>query len=602
MSGGVVCYIERALGGTVIARMRLVAAGLSRTWTAPEPQMLADGSTPTDGVGAALASTRAGAAWIADTLSDLGLKRLARVCVDADGSVCSWLSAPSADQAVIEASIMQGALDAGSGDGAGLGAGRLLAMATPGESGPPTPADTSVQALADVEEADADGATPLAETPDAGGRAKGLATLMTRRSKGKPAPSQKTRYAVLAVPDAPVRVLLDELDQRGVEVETVCSLWHGMAQAWDEASGGDALVSSGGVRAIVLIDPAGRAVWAWSRLGRLLAGGTMRLAARRDLPTEAPGTGETLEGARRIVDSGGEPEKAWEFTPADAGRLTMDWLSWSVQLGVCPRRVVCLATPTLGGGGGGPDGAAALARGIAAAWPSSTVDSTTHPDPIGATVARLAGLGNDDAAATAKSLKTIADAASSRTELVPLAGRVGRTSRSMYRWMAIALVMLAAVIGALGWQLGLAAERAAESALKAKNDRTKLLETLDALVPNVSKERDPAAVLETRVRSLRESAAKIRPPRPVLAETARVLKALDGEKDIRVTEFEFSAFSASVRLLVPDAETGPRILDRLKTTPGELPWTGQIPTFGTQRQYVLQAQWPLPAPVQGGTR
>src|SRR5207244_1332465 len=132
MSGGVVCYIERSGGGTGIRRLRLVAAGLARTWTAPEGRSV---SSVDAGPGPALGAARAGATWMAGTLGGVGLSRLAGVYGEAGSAGGQW----------------------------------------------------------------------------------------------------KRRYAVGAVEVAVVRVLLDELDARGVEVGRVVTLWHAMAAAWDRA-------------------------------------------------------------------------------------------------------------------------------------------------------------------------------------------------------------------------------------------------------------------------------------------------------------------------------------------------------------------------------
>lgn len=595
MSGGVVCYVERELGGAVIKRVRLVAAGLSRNWSPPESGAVTTATQPTEGPGAALTATKLAAKWISETLDSVGLRRLATLCVDADGSVCAWLSAPSPEQPVIEASIMQAAQDAGAGDATGLGAGRLLAMASPsGAAGLAVVPDTSVQALATLDE------VPSDETAT-------KKSLLKPGSAGRTTTGRKHRFAVLAVPDAPIRVLVDELDQLGIDVDGVCTLWHAMAQAWDRSGSASPLESSDDSLASVLVDPSGRLIWAWSSAGQLVAGGTIRLASVAKPSSEAAPEALVLDGATRRMNDPAAPAML-EFTSSEAGRLVMDWLAWSVQLGHCPKRVICLATPTLTDGA--VDGAGALGRKLAAAWPGATVDAGTYDDPISATIARLAGLGSDEdtnasGAMAASPATAAARNMSARSVLMPLSSRAGRADRSKYRWLAAIILMGAIAVGGLGWQLGKAAQAAEDAAKTAGNDRFNKLKELESIIPGLSQDRDAKGTLETRVQKLREEAAKIRAPRPVVEETLRLIKALGSAKDVKLTEFDCNAmFNAKAVLIVPDAETGPTILERLREIPGVLPWSGTVPasfSSSSQRSYVLTGIWPIEDPRGSAT-
>lgn len=583
MKGGVVCYVEREQGGVIIRRVRLVAAGLSRSWTAPEEHTVSSAPQDASSPGAALATTRTAAAWIAETISTLGLKRIARLCIDAEGSLCAWMSAPSPDQDIIEASFNQSAQDAGAPDAAsGLGAGRLLAMTTPsGSDALAAITGTSVQALAIAEEEPEPSASPRLALR---GRSKPTRALAVERH----------RYAVLAVADAPVRVLLDELDSLGIEVEAVSSLWHAMAQSWDEgqASTAGSLDAGAGVSATVLIDPArdttGRLIWCWSRAGELLAAGSLRLTAQ-----SAPmPMGQAQPQAQPAAST-------LSFTSSEIGRLVMDWLSWSVQLGLSPRRIVCIATPTLTDGS--VDGAAALGRNLARAWPGATVDATTHEDPLGATIARLAGLGTD---ADAHRLSRPDPELTPLSAIMPLATRPGRQSRSMFRWAALSLVGLALIIGVLGWQLGQAAVVAENQVKEAGKSYDRALAELEPIIPSLSTDRKPLDSIEAKLKQLRDVTSKVRPPRPVLEETMRVFKSLEGLKDVQLTEFEVNAlFNAKFTVNVPDAVTGPTILKNLNAIPGSLIWSGNAPTSGlsSQRQYILGGLWPAePSRVGAG--
>ena len=46
--------------------------------------------------------------------------------------------------------------------------------------------------------------------------------------------------AVLAAPDAPARLFLDQIDALGVRVERVITFWHALAEAWDPGAKGSA--------------------------------------------------------------------------------------------------------------------------------------------------------------------------------------------------------------------------------------------------------------------------------------------------------------------------------------------------------------------------
>jgi hypothetical protein len=624
MPGGVVCYIERGGGGAVIRRLRLVGAGVVRQWTAPERSLAPDEAGP------GVAAARAGARWIAEALSSVGVRRLAGVCVDADGAVCAWLSAPSPDPSVVQATIAQSAAES-DGSGAGVGAARLLAMSAPdGAAG--LAGDTSVQALATIDPND-EAAAPR--------------RALSLRRPAAATPGAKHRYAVLAVPDAPVRVLLDELDALGVEVACALSLWHALASAWDAGAGSRSsrvVASDAPPAAVLMVDPAGSLVWAWTREGELVAGGAMRLATRaRGLERDAAGnssaasdgliTAQQAAAAKNPSPPAdaptpmgpGEDVALIDFTPADAGRLTMDWLAWSAQLGHCPRRVVCLSVPTLTGGpdagSGGPE---ALARNLARVWPNATIDGAVHQDPVGATLARLAGLGaqGDDPAPAPADASALPVEQRPRAVLTGLSSRPGRADRRLYQWVAAALAAGALVVGALGWKVQQSSDDARAAAADLSAQRLKLLKDLESrgVDPTLSKTPFKAPErLNAALGRLREQAAQLKPPRPYLTELVRVLTALKGVNDgvtdpepaapgeppapsrkTLLSEIDMSPVAASVKLTVPDAVLGPQILDRLQHLPGQLPWEGVYPATFTSttsgRAYTLTALWPTTPP------
>ncbi len=599
MSRTVVCYLERAAGGSLIRRVRLVGeggpTGLDRTWTAPS---LSVGGSGAGGVGEgeggggggggggssneAVNHTRAAARWVADTLGTLGTKRLAMLCLDPDGSLCTWLSAPSADPTVIQATLAQPDTE---GDVGGGGAARLLALGA-GSSGGFGAGDASLQALATMERPSGRGRSRAAETG-------------------------KKRLAVLAVPDVPVRVFLDELDSRGVEVDQVISLWHALAMAWDpsrpepgEQSAERVVATVSPAAAIVAVDPLGRLVWAWSQSGQLVAGGQMRLRTIAgstpdpspvgDELAEAGGTGGG-EGAARRVETGevSRAPSAVEFTVADTGRLVLDWLSWSAQLGHCPQRVACLGPAPVAGVDTLPD-PGLVGRSLGEAWPSATVGVAVHDDPVGATLHRLLTHDIVREHRRAAELEVATGSDDPRASLVALSARPGRVDRRMHTWAAVGVAAIAVVVGAVGWKFHAAAVRADQSIEEANERRRDALESMKGQVAGIQASTNPRQDLQNEIDRLTKQNNAIKAPRPLLTEMAALLNAIAGHDEVKIDRFDLNPITGIVNLRVPDAETGPRILEQIKKLPMFMKWDGSTPGGGEgmnpggERRYNLQ--------------
>ena len=124
--------------------------------------------------------------------------------------------------------------------------------------------------------------------------------------------------------DGPLRLLLDQLDRRGVRPDAVSSLWQALAATADDPH--TALAT------VVVEDH--RTVWTWGHNACLLAGGKMQSIANA--------------GAEHVVS-----------------RMAMDWLSWTAHLGVCPTEVRIVAAPPL------RERADALVTALAARWQES---------------------------------------------------------------------------------------------------------------------------------------------------------------------------------------------------------------------------------------
>ncbi|MCC6323084.1 MAG: hypothetical protein IT438_16800 [Phycisphaerales bacterium] len=571
MSKPAICYLERAGGGSFIRRVRLMAEGggaapFDRSWTAPSVT-----AAPSSEAAAsdAVSTTRAAARWVAETLGQLGTRELSHVCVDPDGALCTWLSATSADPATITATLMQPEVDDGTGAGGGSGsAARLLSLGAGSSSGF-SPDDASVQALA---------------TLDPPGTGSGIsARLLSRRSAGALGiDAQRSRYAVMAVPDAPVRVFLDELDARGLEVRQVTSLWHAMAAAWDPAAQDSAFDESGRVvssfspsSAVVVVDPVGRLVWAWSHAGQLVAGGAMRLrsAVRRASDAEAE-TADDQATARRVGAEHAD-QTVLEFTEAETGRLVMDWLSWSAQLGHCPQQVACIGpAPATDASTGQPD-PSLIGQSLGRAWPGATIGVGIHADPIGATLLRLT------AATPGKALNPEAAVAvgpdDPRSALVGLSSRPGKADRGMYAWKAIGIVGAALIVGAVGYQLHASARGSAAAISDANDTRKAALESVEEVIRGITlmRPRDATDSLASKTEEFRKQMAAMKPPKPFVEEIARVFEAMKDHDEVKVNAINIGPVSGTVDLITPDIETGPAIVTTLIKLPGVLiRWQG----------------------------
>lgn len=576
---GFVCHLERAETGG-LAGARLVGPGFDRAWTAPP---LADdgGGGAGASAGGAGAAVRAAAAWVAEQLGS-ATRILELVTVDVAGGICSWISAPSAEPAVVTAAIRQHA---------GSTSPLKEAILSPARS---------TQALA---------------------------------APGGGADRATTRYPVLSLPDAPVRVFLDELDRRGIEVRAVESLWHALAAAWDPAAeragsrrgrepGSDRVVAGDGpATAIVMLDPGhdsdGRLVWAWSRQGALLAAGSMRLATvvpprRPEVPlrealreTGAEEPTAVVDLARRV---GGEARE--EPAPAalacaepETGRLALDWLAFAAQTGVNPERIIAFGAPVAAGqnghAGGGQIGS--IAHALGRVWPGATVDAATDEDPIGSTLRRLSS-----EAASPEAMH-----ADPRAALASLTLRPGRLDRRVFRWTAAAILAASLGVALLGWQLGRAAAETRGQIDVAKGQQAELLTSLTTDFPDLNAQKitrsgNPEGELAQALATLRANSKEDAAPKPIVAELMNILKAIEPYADtVKVQKIDINLFAA-VRLTLPEAETeaGPKILGELRDRSTMLEWQGQFVSGGRGqegRPYVLTGQWRTPAP-EGGAK
>ena len=271
-----VCYLSRGSLGASLKSLRLVGHGVDDRW--PE-----NGHAP---------MFDAGAAWVRTKLAgSRSAGSLTLLCLDVEGAVCSWLSSPSGSPAVVAALARSGpstSADAsGSSAGSRSGTGAVEFYAADQFS-------SSIQAL------------------DMGvARPAGVVTTL--------------RLPILAVTDVPGRLLMDALDSVNVGVEAATTLWHVMAHAWDPGAprpgGAEVDESNAPVTGVIVVDTeASRLLWTWSRGGRLLVSGSMRLRA-------------SIQDKDAIVEAGDESQPPVAYAAEEVSRLTVEWLSWLALFG-----------------------------------------------------------------------------------------------------------------------------------------------------------------------------------------------------------------------------------------------------------------------------
>ncbi len=396
-----VVYIERSERGSRLTGARLVSSRTDERWEAP-PEAGQDGEQ----------TVERAAEWIVSRSGNS--RRLAMLVLDAEGSVCFWTTVPAADPAMVEAIVRQQAdgMDdrpADTADGAGSsGRASVFGFYAPGAS------DSTIQ--------------PLASSRVDGGQ----------ESDGR------RRTAVMAITDGIARVLVDAIDRMGVQCEGSSSIWHALALAWDPPAAGRPSPPSEHVVAdspaapiaIVVVEPRGRLLWAWSQSGRLLVGGGARLATRRNSSPDQPEVEVPL------------------LTRDLAARLTADWLAWAAQVAIAPDRIVAIIPTSAQEAQDDSLGAGGFGRALAQAWGQAPVDVAVHEDPIGATLHRIADQleDRDEAATPARTPEP-------GSMLVSLSSRPGGAHRRMYLWTSLAVTAGAVCIGALAWGLRVQASR-----------------------------------------------------------------------------------------------------------------------------------------------
>lgn len=543
---GRVCYVARADRGSRIESLRLVGARTDELWSVPlvKPQS----AEPSEAEMFDERGIVAAADWVKSRTTG-GKSRsgsLSLVCLDAEGFSAGWLTSPSTERKVVSSVAMAGV----SSDEAGSAVGPGLGFYFPSDS------ESGVQALA------------VAVEPE------------VKAVKGKveaevPLAPATLRVPVLVGADAPVRLLLDLLDERNITVDSVTTIWHAMARVWGgsaESPGRpDIVTEDSGVAAIILIDLRGRLLWCWASKGELLCGGSMRLtspAAVGRVP--AP-------------------------TPDDAARLTNDWIAWGSQLGIVPRRVACIAADDPVGVG---EDSASFRAGqfgakLAGTWGGAGVDLVLDQDPVGATLARLAS-----ATADARPDETAISG------IERLSFRPGKLHRRMHVWVALAILGGALLAGGAAWKLRSSAEKLADAS-RAEDARWR--EAVQASYPALMKlsgDVDLEAELNKIVtRHQQERARNEREPmRPIIQELETISLALaDPEVDLESIAFSGgSSASVILTVLVPGIKQGEMVYKSLTAIAGSNIESWQQPSFsnvGGKVKGVFTGRWKDPKAI-----
>jgi len=502
-----VCYLSRTSLGSSIRSLRLVGHASDEAWPTGQGVVDADHA----------------AQWVRSRLANLrSTNSLALLCLDVEGGVCSWLSAPSGSPAMVAAIARGGSLAA---DDAPARAG-----SSPIEFYAGDPYASSIQPLDHV-----NGATK-AET---------------------------RRMPVLAISDVPGRLLMDALDRVNISVEAAATLWHVMAHTWDPgspragtpATGDHEAPTDAPVSGVVMVDPENaRLLWTWSQAGRLLVAGSMRLR-RAAVETNAITESDSDAAAPMTIAYGAE----------DVSRLTVEWLSWAAQVGQVPTRIVCIT----------PDQAQAgpFGRALGQAWNGATVDVVVRPDPIGDTLARAASI-----------IENTPKAADDDPQLalVELSSRPGRSHRRLFMWWSAAVAVGAVALGLFGWQLQQNAAEAREAALTWRDQQGEAIaEVMPGAKTGVGPEGSLYNQLRNEVTRLEKAASGPRRndnPLPVLQELETLSLVIGNSGlalDTQGQGIEIDSRGARIRVLTNTTSEAEALFEAFKRVSGSnlVDWT-----------------------------
>ncbi|MCB9838615.1 MAG: hypothetical protein H6813_04685 [Phycisphaeraceae bacterium] len=450
-------------------------------------------------------------------------KRIDLFCLGVSDSMCQWLSAPSAEMNVVAAAAR------GKGEEWGPGA-----------------------ALGTIE--------PLTSPHQ---KAK-------RSEKQAPGRRSGTHFPVLAIHDAPARVLLDALDRDGIRVGSIVSLWHAMCRAWDESlptervreelksgsdNGSTETAAASPITAILVTTDDNALVWVWSRGRQLVTGGRAALIR-----------------AEHIDQTDSTPTTPPSSPLADVcGRLALDWLTWSAQLGQTPERIIIIS----------PD-AREIATECERLWPTAPARLIPEIDPVKATIDRLsAGV----------PVKPEADA---RTCIASLTNRPGRAHRRLNQWVGVILLGVAIAIIGLGFRLH---AQAGQYQQQERSFQAEIVGKLGDIDQRLARDPRPLLAIDNKINQLattNEGFEEPALPLPILTELMRVATALQGAEGVKIERIEITETRSTLRLQIPDTVTGERVIEALRTSDGKIRWIESAgPLTG---RLVLNGAWTVEEP------
>ncbi len=522
-----VCYIEPDL-----SQARVVSDTADETWrAAAEPENGDEGS--------AIAAQRArqriadAAAWVAGQITPS--HRIETVCIGVSRSLCGPLAAPSADEQVVTAAVRMREQDWGQADAPG-----------------------TIQPLA-VRQSKAKQSPWSVRVPRLGRGGASSTALAPLAKRMRP-------VAVLRIQDGAVRMFLDELDRRGVRIGAVLTLWHGAARAW---AGGDAAATADNghpgpgsdlLTAVAMLEPSGSVIWAWCDGDRLVAAGLAAIPGAGAAPGAGPG------------EQASAPASAESFS----GRLILDWMTWSAQLGRTPDRIALIGRR-----------GATLAKRLETAWPAAApVRLIEEGDPIGATMKRLVHSSPD-----------IEEAAEDpRQSVLDLTTRPGRAHKRLITWSAVAAMLVALGVGVIGIRmLTWAGDVRDLAALK----RTELREVVRGVAPGLDTHAAPALALQGELmRLVNEGRSDVRrppPPDPVLDElmiVAQELAKLENT-NAQVQRFQVSREATNISVSLRELGAAEALRNALAQSGGKIRWTGRIEGTPPNVMLYLTGEWRL---------
>ena len=441
------------------------------------------------------------AEWLTDAIGSR--KRLDLVCLGVSDALCRWMTAPSAEPNVVIAAAR------GKGEewGHGASVGTIEPLTAPHRK-------------------------------------------VRKQSAASHAPA--SHFPVISIHDAAIRVLLDELDTRGVRVGSVMTVWHAMCRAWDESlpteraledlakasdNGNTETTATSPITAILITPDDNSIVWAWSRGRRLVTGGRAVVAAA------------DLDNA--------------------CGRIALDWLTWSAQLGHSPERIIIISP-----------NADALAQQCERFWPAATPRQIPEVDPIAATLNQLLA---------ADHIKPESDG---RTCVATLTNRPSRAHRRLSQWVGVIMLAIALAIGGVGWQFNRQANHYRD---KGQDIQTDIREKLAPIDQRLARDPRPIKALENIINELAAgSEGFVEPelPLPILNELLRVATSLEGAEGVTVERIEITETRSVLRLQIPDTATGEQIIEALRTSEGDIRWI-ESPTGSLTGRLVFNGAWTL---------